>query len=130
MDFHSILADFTFVYCEICGFQLNPQYLNLNSLNCNLSDCCLSPLLQEPKVHCHNARFRRERELFQWSVFVVYLYPFTFLLFGVLSNYLQYLLWNPYRFFRFLWYFCGFHSCILWNPWISIKSSIFVIFAI
>ena len=25
-DFHSILADFTFVYCEICGFQLNPQY--------------------------------------------------------------------------------------------------------
>ena len=29
-DFHSILVDFTFVYCEICGFQLNPQYFNLN----------------------------------------------------------------------------------------------------
>ena len=129
MDFHSILADFTFVYCEICGFQLNPQYLNLNSLNCNFQ--IVVYLLFSRNQRCIVIMpDLGERELFQWSVFVVYLYPFTFLLFGVLSNYLQYLLWNPYRFFRFLWYFCGFHSCILWNPWISIKSSIFVIFAI
>ena len=50
LDFHSIFADFTLVYCEICGFQLNPQYLqyfNLNLQYCklNVSDCCVSPLL-------------------------------------------------------------------------------------
>ena len=49
-DFNGIFADFTLVYCEICGFQLNPWYLcicNLNPQYCelNVSDC-VSPLLR------------------------------------------------------------------------------------
>ena len=39
LDFYSIFVDFTLVYCEICGFQLNPQYLQYCKLN--FSDCCL-----------------------------------------------------------------------------------------
>ena len=43
-DFHNIFVDFTWVYCEIHGFQLNPQYLNLNLqyFTLDFADCAVS----------------------------------------------------------------------------------------
>ena len=78
LDFHSILVDFTVVYCEIRGFQLNPQYLNLNFQYCNLFGLLFIFSTPETKGAMSDSG---ERE-----GYFNYLYLYSLVLFQIICN--------------------------------------------
>ena len=74
-------------------------------------DCCLSSLLLEPKAQCR-IQGREQVISMIWLCFKLFAIFYSEILVD----------------FQISMVFLQFHSCILWNPWISVKSSIFVLF--